>query len=284
MGDITVSYSPDRWGRAYGYPDPIYTKGYHRAQDLRTLSADGNYSVVDEVISLSAGHVANIGYGSQVGWVVTVDTGRARGRFEHHSHMADTVGVGTGVDAGTRLGRNAGHGEDTGSSWSGPHDHFLITDYIDGAWNTDRPEYDPIPFINEAIGAQEMDYETFAYYLQRALQYDARSNGVGADGKHGPTIWERLNAVAGDVMSAPVQVQDENGVQQVDANGKPIKFPASGFLASTNGLANRIHVDTKDTVSSSSSSLTPVAWLAGISLAVIGLIEFVRFVIDLAPV
>ena len=46
-----------------------------------------------------------------------------------------------------------------------------------------------------------MDYETFAYYLQRALQYDARPNGLGADSTLGPTLWERLNHLDNNVLA-----------------------------------------------------------------------------------
>lgn len=41
----------------------------------------------------------------------------------------------------------------------------------------------------------EMDYATFASYLQRALRFDVRPNGVGATWEHGPTLWERLNQI-----------------------------------------------------------------------------------------
>lgn len=47
---------------------------------------------------------------------------------------------------------------------------------------------------------EEMDYETFRNYLQRALQYDVRPNGVGPDWQHGPTVWERFNTIEQRVL------------------------------------------------------------------------------------
>lgn len=65
-----------------------------------------------------------------------------------------------------------------------PHG-LTLTKGADGVW---RLEED-MPLD------QNKDYEAFRNMLQRALRYDVRPNGVGADHKLGPTIWERLNGV-----------------------------------------------------------------------------------------
>lgn len=156
MADLKSFYGSHMMGREYGYrPAPWewnpYTKKYHRGQDIRQISAFGNYSVTCDVLSLSAGRVVAHQRTGQLGLVVVVDTGRKRGRYEAHSHMAAPVPVGTYVNAGDRIARTAGHGEVTGSAWTAPHDHLTIGDSIDVAHNTWAHEYDPRPFIADAL-------------------------------------------------------------------------------------------------------------------------------------
>lgn len=156
LANIKASYAPARMGRKYGYRDPkVYTmKGYHRAQDIRKLDPSGRFSVVSDVHSLSAGKVVYIGRPNDlIELTIVVDTGRRRGRYEWHSHNAEpVVKIGQKVGAGQKLCRNAAADENPGTAWSGPHDHMGISDYIDGAWRN-RPEYDPLPFIREALAA-----------------------------------------------------------------------------------------------------------------------------------
>lgn len=45
------------------------------------------------------------------------------------------------------------------------------------------------------IDNTEENYQTIAGFLQRALRFDVRPNGKGADWKLGPTVWERLNTL-----------------------------------------------------------------------------------------
>lgn len=148
------SFQQSRWGRRYGYRDPIYAKGYHRGQDLRAQNKAGTASVVVDVHTLSAGTVVYVGRpNNSLGMTVVIDTGRKRGRYESHSHMAGVVvKVGQKVAADQKLGRNARMNENPGLV-TGVHDHMTITDFLDGAWNTGRPEYDPLPFIRDALAA-----------------------------------------------------------------------------------------------------------------------------------
>lgn len=148
------AYASDRMGRPYGYRSSVYTNGYHRGQDVRKLNPTGTASVVTDVVSLSPGVVADIRRPNDLlGVVVTIDTGRVKGRYEHHGHMVASVIEGERVSVGERLGRNAAFNENPGSGWTAPHDHFVISDYIDGAWNTSRPTYDPMTFIRSALAA-----------------------------------------------------------------------------------------------------------------------------------
>jgi hypothetical protein len=148
-------YDPaTRWGRDFGYRDQIYTLGYHRGQDIRRTDPTGSYSVVTDIVSLSDGVVSHIFKQPKTGWEVVVDTGRHRGRYEIHGHAMDFVSQGTPITAGVdRIARNAGWGEFTGSSWGGPHDHFVISDHPDAGHNTRRHVYDPRPFILAALAA-----------------------------------------------------------------------------------------------------------------------------------
>lgn len=93
----------------------------------------------------------------------------------------------------------------------------------------------------------EEDLKNIRYSVQRALQYEARPKGFGADGTHGPTLWERLDLlekgvsalvklVPQSVWAHLVTAQDGKGGAAM-SGGKPVQFPASGFLASTNAAA-----------------------------------------------
>ncbi len=154
---VAEAYAPDRMGRPYGWrppagePNPYTISGYHRAQDVRKTDPTGAYSVVTDVVSLSAGRISHVYTAASTGREVVVDTGRARGRYEIHCHNAPGgLGVGTVVAAGDRIARNANAKQKPGSAWSAPHDHFVISDYPDAA-HSDRPTYDPRVFIAAAL-------------------------------------------------------------------------------------------------------------------------------------
>ena len=144
-----TTYAPDRIGYRYGVPDNAYSKGYHRGQDVRLRGPYG--SLVTQVDAIDDGVVVYVGRpNGLLAWTVVIDTGRAKSRYESHSHMADiSVGVGQRVSSGDRLGRNASMDEDHGFI-DGVHDHVTITDRFDGAWVTWLDEYDPLPFMQAA--------------------------------------------------------------------------------------------------------------------------------------
>ena len=146
-----TTYAPDRIGYRYRTPDSAYLKGYHRGQDVRELNSDETASVVTEVDAIDDGTVVYVGRpNGLLGRTVVIDTGRKKGRYESHSHMADiSVGVGQRVSSGDRLGRNASMDEGPGLV-TAPHDHVTITDRFDGAWVTWLDEYDPLPFMQAA--------------------------------------------------------------------------------------------------------------------------------------
>lgn len=155
------TYAPDRIGYRYGTPDSAYSKGYHRGQDVRKLNEAGTASVVTDVEAIDDGVVVYVGRpNGLLARTVVIDTGRARGRYESHSHMADiSVGHGQRVSSGDRLGRNAKMSEDRGFI-DGVHDHVTITDYPGGAWETWRGEYDPLPFMQAAYARANTSHPT----------------------------------------------------------------------------------------------------------------------------
>lgn len=239
-----TTYAPDRIGYRYGTPDRAYSKGYHRGQDVRKLNADETASVVTDVDAIDDGVVVYVGRpNGLLAQTVVIDTGRAKGRYESHSHMADiSVGVGQRVSSGDRLGRNASMNEDHGFI-DGVHDHVTITDYLGGAWETWRDEYDPLPFMQAAYqrakeGANDMgtldnteeNYQNFARFLQRALKFDVRENGFGPDWRLGPTIWEKIAAAddTADVKAIAVKMTDEDRAAIAKSVADAIKIPAGG--------------------------------------------------------
>lgn len=246
-----ITYAPDRIGYRYGVPDDAYSKGYHRGQDVRKLNADETASVVTAVDAIDDGTVVYVGRpNGLLAWTVVIDTGRAEGRYESHSHLADViVSVGQRVVSGQRIARNAAMNEGPGLV-TAPHDHVTVTDYLDGAWETWRGEYDPLPFMRAAYqrareGANDMgtldnteeNYQTFMRWLQRALKFDVRTDGAGPDWKLGPTIFELLRAaddssdvagVKGAVSAIAVKMTDEDRAAIAKSVADAIKIPAGG--------------------------------------------------------
>lgn len=145
------AYAPERFGREWGYRSSDYAGGYHRGQDVRKVHESGDYSVETDVIAISGGVVDYVGRPNTL-LGPTIRIRRDQGGYEFHSHTMPAVTVGTRTPPGARLGRNARMSEAPGLIF-GVHDHIVFSDYADGAWNTDRPTYDPAPFIHAALAA-----------------------------------------------------------------------------------------------------------------------------------
>ncbi len=154
---VEEAYAQGRWGRAFGWRpaagqvNPYTISGYHRGQDIRQMDPSESYSIVSDVLSLSSGVVSHTYNSTSTGREIVVDTGRKLGRYEIHCHNAPGgVAKGTRVEAGAWLARNATAAQQPGTAWSGPHDHFVISDYPDAA-HANRPVYDPRDFIRTAL-------------------------------------------------------------------------------------------------------------------------------------
>lgn len=228
------AYAPERIGRPWGYRSDDYATGYHRGGDYRKLSADESHSVETEVVAISDGVVDYVGRpNDQLG--PTIRIRRDQGGYEFHGHSIAGMGVGTRTTAGTVLGRNA-HLDERPGNVSGMHDHIVFSDYADGAWNTDRPTLDPQPIIDTRMKEIDMplnaetDYAAFSYMLQRALKWDVRRDGLGADAKLGPSVFDMLGAAddSADIRGIAIKLTDADRAAIVKAVTDAVTNTAGG--------------------------------------------------------
>lgn len=151
METLAEVYGDDRWGRAYGYKDPIYSGGWHRGQDIRKQVPSGAYSISHDVLALTSGTIVQVTRKTKIGLTIVIDRGAGPARYEFHSHLRNAkVKIGDRVKPGQKIAETALAHENPGTSWGGPHDHVVFSDYSDGSWNTARPVIDPRPIIREA--------------------------------------------------------------------------------------------------------------------------------------
>ena len=137
-----------QWRRSnpYGTPGTIYTKGYHRGEDI------ANNGKTSDVPALRDGEVIDSGRSDMIGFWTCVKPDEAPDRRDIYCHMYEPSTKRSGrVTAGDSLGRTATWGENPGSGWSGPHLHFVISNLSDGGHNTNRPDYDPRPVIANCL-------------------------------------------------------------------------------------------------------------------------------------
>lgn len=94
------------------------------------------------------------------------------------------------------------------------------------------PEEDDMPLD------ADRDYAAFAQMLQRALKFDARPLGVGADAKLGPTVFEQIDRIPARVWDTDITAQDADGYplneqgERAKAGEKRRTYKAWGYLAS----------------------------------------------------
>lgn len=151
METLAEVYADERWGRAYGFKDPIYSGGWHRGQDIRKQNPTKAYSISHDVLALTTGSVINVIRKTKIGLTVVIDRGTGPARYEFHSHLRNVkVRIGDRVKPGTKIAETALAHENPGTSWGGPHDHIVFSDYSDASWNTARSVIDPRPIIREA--------------------------------------------------------------------------------------------------------------------------------------
>ena len=76
----------------------------------------------------------------------------------------------------------------------------------------------------------EDNYRTFASFLQRALKFNVRTDGLGADWRLGPTVFELLRAAddSGDIKSIAVKLTDEDRAAIAKSVADAIKIPSGG--------------------------------------------------------
>lgn len=118
----------------------------HRAEDI--AASGGNLTVP----ALRGGRVAAHGQQSQVGYWFSIDVGG--GRFDVYCHVfvGRRPAVGAVVGIGDEITRMATFGEVTGSAWTGPHIHFVVSDHEAGA-TRNYNAFDPRPIIAATLAA-----------------------------------------------------------------------------------------------------------------------------------
>ena len=78
------------------------------------------------------------------------------------------------------------------------------------------------------------DYEAFKTMLQRALVFDIRPGGAGADARLGRTLWEQLNGIE-KAASTPVTAEQVKVIADavVAAIGQPTAAVDYALIAKT---------------------------------------------------
>lgn len=151
-----MSYYSDFWGSAwrrsnpYGTPGSrsVYTKGYHRGEDI------ANNGKVADIPALRSGEIIDSGRSNVIGFWVCIKPDAEPNRRDIYCHVYEPSAKRSGrVNAGTIIGRTAGHGENPGTGWTGPHLHFVISTLSHGGFNTSLPDYDPRPVIRACLNA-----------------------------------------------------------------------------------------------------------------------------------
>jgi hypothetical protein len=157
---MTLAHWRDFWGdptdrpNPYGTRNAIYAEGYHRGEDV------ANNGDVEFVPVLRPGVIVASGTGltladRKIGpWVaVKPDTTyRDRPEYDIYCHMYGPAMLRTGrVQAGDILTRTAGVDDVHGSSWGGPHLHFVVAEHPTGAYDTNILDYNPNPIIDAAL-------------------------------------------------------------------------------------------------------------------------------------
>lgn len=191
-----------------------------------------------DIPSLTSGIVARSVQSPEIGHITIVDTGRRKRRFISycHGYYGGAVAYGTRLGRGDWMMRLALEGEKPGSLWGGVHCHVVVHDIIGGAYLTGLNDtyYDPAveiaayraaaatagsgstPFDPEAdmpLNANT-DYDAFKNMMWRFLKFDSRDGGPVADGTQGPTVFERLNAIA----ASPAPVAETGIIANTEEN------------------------------------------------------------------
>ncbi len=86
----------------------------------------------------------------------------------------------------------------------------------------------------------DTDYEAFKTMLQRALRFDVRPNGAGADWKLGPTIWERFNGVhaAVDALPSKIKVDVDEKALATEIGALPVALTDEAIQAIAKAAAD----------------------------------------------
>jgi murein DD-endopeptidase MepM/ murein hydrolase activator NlpD len=193
---------------------------------------------------------------------VDLDDGR-RVRYLHLASHA--VGIGWRVGRGQIIAHSGASG--FGNNWGyAPHLHTTLFPYH-------AYDFDQTQDFEQYIEEDDMPLTPADKQIIKDSMFEFMRDTSGP-----PSGYESWPFMQSAVWNVPLQAQDADGKPLVDENGKPIKFSTSGYLVSTNAVTNALHTDP---VQASVSKLVTPAWVGGIFLGLIGLVEVIRFVVDM---
>jgi hypothetical protein len=147
---VTTAYWREYWTNPRRRSNPFVGTGagQHRAEDIAKVGSSF------DVPALRSGRVAQVSHQYELGHWFSVDVGN--GRFDIYCHMQQDSfpSAGSPVTAGQVVGQMADgprSAETTGTAWTGPQIHFVISDSALGAT---RPHaaFDPRPIIAAILG------------------------------------------------------------------------------------------------------------------------------------
>lgn len=112
-------------------------------------------------------------------------------------------------------------------------------DFTGDPWAAPAGQERPTKQENDmgTLDRTEDNYQTFAYWLQRAFKFDVRTDGMGPNWRFGPTVFELLRAaddsaevknVGGAVSAIAVKMTDEDRAAIAKAVADGIKIPTGG--------------------------------------------------------
>lgn len=141
--------SPDRRHNPYGAPGDkgMYEKGYHRGEDI------ANDGAIANVPALWGGTIVAAGRSRLIGYYVAIVYDLWPDVVFIHCHLFEPTARTIGRTAvGEVFARTADMDEKPGLI-SGPHLHLVASTHADGGHNTARPDFDPKPYIAEALAS-----------------------------------------------------------------------------------------------------------------------------------
>lgn len=199
-----VAEGKRRWGVTF-YITPASARGWDGWNGYRPLDAQKKYRNAFGQMAAVPGHSSHGGfYGGQEVFAIDVANWGAVTWSRFSGLMAE---------AGLR------------TNFVSPEERWHVGDF-NNPWVIDPR------FIGDDMGTidnTEANYQTMVGFLQRAFKFDARPNGVGADWKLGPTVFESLaGAQNKGITDAQVKVVADAVIKAIGAPTVSVDYDKIG--------------------------------------------------------